>query len=423
MDSFNTTEILLLLLLLILIFAAFNAAEFGVMAINRYRLRHLARTGHRAARMTQKMLETPERVIGLILLVMTVLNSAIVAIATYLSVRLFGDDWGVMIATAVISVVMLVFAEAAPKTLGALYPEKVAFPSAYVLQPLLLICWPLVAATSWASNGLLKLFGVNTSGTGQDALSADELRTVVNEAGAFIPRRNQKMLLSILDLEKVTVDDIMVSRHDIVGIDLDLPRDEIMPTLLHCQHTRLLVWRGDINNVEGFLHARDALRLLAEDDFSEDELKQALRPPYFVPAGTPLTTQLLNFQHKRRRIGLVVDEYGDVQGLVTLEDILEEIVGEFTTDIADQVNKDVSPSNDGHVLVEGGAAIRDLVRSQHWNLPTDGPKTLNGLLLEYLETLPTAGTCVRLYGYPMEIVQVKDNMIKTVKVMPGLRRE
>ncbi|NQD37306.1 HlyC/CorC family transporter [Permianibacter sp. IMCC34836] len=423
MDNLNTTEILLLLLLLIVVFAAFNAAEFGVMAINRYRLRHLARSGHIAARMTQKMLETPERVIGLILLVMTVLNSAIVAIATYLSVRLFGEDWGVMIATGVISVIMLVFAEAAPKTLGALYPEKVAFPFAYLLKPLLVILWPFVEATSWASNGFLRLLGVKTSAHGHDALSAEELRSVVNEAGTFISRRHQKMLLSILDLEKVTVDDIMVSRHDIFGIDLDMPREEIMPTLLHCQHTRLLVWRGDINNVEGFLHARDALNLVAQDEFSDEDLKQALRQPYFVPVGTPLTTQLLNFQRNRRRIGLVVDEYGDIQGLVTLEDILEEIVGEFTTDIATQINKDTSPTADGHVMVEGGAAIRDLVRSQHWQLPTDGPKTLNGLLLEYLETLPTSGTCVRLYGYPMEIVQVKDNMIKAVKVMPSLYRD
>lgn len=423
MDALNTPEILLLLLALIVVFAAFNAAEFGVMAINRYRLRHLARTGHTAARMTQKMLETPERVIGLILLVMTVLNSAIVAIATFLAVRLWGEDWGVAIATAVISVIMLVFAEAAPKTLGALYPERVAFPSAYVLQPLLKLLWPLVVATSWASNSFLRLLGIRPSAAGHDALSADELRSVVNEAGAFIPRRHQKMLLSILDLEKITVDDIMVSRHDIVGIDLALPRDEIMPTLLHCQHTRLLVWRDDINNVEGFLHARDALQLLAQESFSDDELKATLRQPYFVPAGTPLTTQLLNFQRNRRRIGLVVDEYGEVQGLVTLEDILEEIVGEFTTDVASQLSKDVSPSNDGHVVVEGGAAVRDLVRSQHWQLPTDGPKTLNGLLLEHLETLPSAGTCVRLYGYPMEILQVKDNMIKAVKVMPSLYRD
>jgi Mg2+/Co2+ transporter CorB len=351
-----------------------------------------------------------------------VLNSAIVAIATYLAVRLWGEDWGVAIATGVISVIMLVFAEAAPKTLGALYPEKVAFPSAYVLQPLLKLCWPLVAATAWASNGLLRLFGVKTTVAVQESLNADELRTLVNEAGAFIPRRNQKMLLSVLDLEKVTVNDIMVSRHDIVGIDLELPRSEIMPTLLHCQHTRLLVWRGNIDNVEGFLHARDALRLLAQDEFSDDDLKATLRQPYFVPVGTPLTTQLLNFQRNRRRMGLVVDEYGDIQGLVTLEDILEEIVGEFTTDVASQISKDFTPTEDGHVMVEGGAALRDLVRSQHWLLPTDGPKTLNGLLLEYLETLPSSGTCVRLYGYPMEILQVKDNMIKAVIVMPSLYR-
>jgi len=422
MDDFSTPQILALLFVLLLVFAAFNAAEFGIMAINRYRLRHLSRSGHVAARITQKLLETPERVIGLILLVMTLLNSAIVAIATMLAVRLWGDDWGVMIATAVVSIVMLVFAEAAPKTLGALYPEKVAFPSAFVLQPLLKIAYPLVVATAWASNGFLKLLGINTKAHGNEALSPEELRSVVNEAGTILPRRHQKMLLSILDLEKVSVDDIMVPRNDIVGIDLHLPRDEVMPLLLNAQHTRLVVYRHDINNVEGFLHARDAMRLMNEKEWDEQNLKDILRPAYFVPQGTSLTTQLLNFQRQKRRIGLVVDEYGDIKGLVTLEDILEEIVGEFTTDIASQVDKDILQEQADHFLVDGAASIRDLNRSMHWQLPTDGPKTLNGLILEHLETLPAAGTCLRLHGYPMEVMQLKDNMIKSVKVYAHLYR-
>ncbi len=420
MDSLSTLEILVLLAVLLVVFAAFNAAEFGIMAINRYRLRHLARSGHVGARLTQKLLETPDRVIGLILLVMTLLNSAIVAIATVLALRVFGEDWGVMIATAVISIVMLVFAEAAPKTLGALYPEKVAFPSAFVLQPLLKLAYPIVMATSWASNGFLKLLGIKTHGHATEALSAEELRSVVNEAGTILPRRHQKMLLSILDLEKVSVDDIMVPRNDIVGIDLNLPRDEVMPALLNAQHTRLVVFRDDINNVEGFLHARDAMRLLNEDEWDENNLKEILRAPYFVPEGTSLTTQLLNFQRQKRRVGLVVDEYGDIKGLVTLEDILEEIVGEFTTDIAAQVDKDILQEQADHYLVDGAASVRDLNRSLHWQLPTNGPKTLNGLILEHLETLPAAGTCLRLFGYPMEVVQVKDNMIKSVKVYAHL---
>ena len=422
MDQLSTGEVLLFLLLLFLFSAFFSGAETGIMSVNRYRLRHLARHGHAGAKRVQTLLEQPDRLIGVIITGNNIVNILASVISAVLAVRLFGEEWGVAIATALLTVVMLVFCEVGPKTLGALHPERVAFPASWLLQKLLRVMYPLVWLINLLANGLLRLFGIRLNKKQQDALSSDELRTVVNEAGAFIPRRHQKMLLSILDLEKQTVDDIMVSRHDIVGIDLDLPRSEIMPTLLHCQHTRLLVWRSDINNVEGFLHARDALRLLAKDDFDNDELKQILRQPYFVPAGTPLTTQLLNFQHNRRRMGLVVDEYGDVQGLVTLEDILEEIVGEFTTDVASQLSREVSPTADGHVVVEGGAPLRDLVRSQHWQFPLDGPKTLNGLLLEYLETLPSAGTCVRLYGYPMEILQVKDNMIKAVKVMPSLYR-
>ena len=422
MDQLSTGEVLLFLLLLFLFSAFFASAETGIMSVNRYRLRHLARHGHAGAKRVQALLERPDRLIGVIITGNNIVNILASVISAALAVRLFGEEWGIAIASAALTLIMLVFCEVGPKTLGALYPERVAFPASWLLQGLLRVTYPLVWLVNLLANGLLRLLGVRPNKRQQDALSSDELRTVVNEAGAFIPRRHQKMLLSILDLEKETVDDIMVSRHDIVGIDLALPRSEIMPTLLHCQHTRLLVWHGDINNVEGFLYARDALHLLAQEDFDYDALRQVLRQPYFVPAGTPLTTQLVNFQRNRRRIGLVVNEYGDIQGLVTLEDILEEIVGEFTTDVASQISRDVSPTADGHVVVEGGAALRDLVRSQQWQLPLDGPKTLNGLLLEYLETLPSAGTCVRLHGYPMEILQVKDNMIKAVKVMPSLYR-
>lgn len=423
MDQLSTGEVLLLLLLLFLFSAFFSGSETGIMSVNRYRLRHLARHGHAGAKRVKNLLEQPDRLIGVIITGNNIVNILASVIATVLAVRLFGEEWGIAIATATLTLVMLIFCEVGPKTVAALHPERIAFPASLLLGFLLKLMYPLVLLVNLLANGVLRVFGVRIDQRRSEALSSDELRTVVHEADAFIPRRNQKMLLSILDLEKVTVDDIMVSRHDIAGLDLTMPREEIMPTLLHCQHTRLLVWRGDINNVEGFLHARDALTLVAREHFEDEELKAILRPPYFVPAGTPLTTQLVNFQRNRRRIGLVVNEYGDIQGLVTLEDILEEIVGEFTTDFAAQVSKDVSPSDDGHFMVEGGAAVRDLVRSQHWHLPTDGPKTLNGLILEHLETLPSAGTCLRLHGYPMEILQVKDNMIKTVKIMPALFRE
>ncbi|QGX38638.1 HlyC/CorC family transporter [Permianibacter aggregans] len=420
MDSFSTIEVLLFLFLLFMLSGSFSGSETGILAINRYRVRHLAKHGHGGAQRVQKLLDQPDRLIGLIITGNTVVNILASAVATVLSVRIFGEEWGIVIATIALTLIMLIFCEVGPKTLAALKPERVAFPAAYVLTPLLKVTYPVVAAINWLANSVLRVFGVNTKETGGHVLSSEELRTVVNEAGALLPKRHQSMLLSILDLEKVTVEDIMVPRNDIVGLDLNLPENELMPALLNCQHTRLLAWRDDINNVVGFLHARDTLPLLADEDFAIEQLQAILREPYFIPEGTTLTQQLLNFQRNRRRIGLVVDEYGEVQGLVTLEDILEEIVGEYTTDIAAQVNRDVTPLDDGHFLVDGAANLRDLTRSTQWLLPTDGPKTLNGLILEYLETLPTGGTCIRLHGYPMEILQVKDNMVKAVKVMPDL---
>lgn len=420
MENFSTIEVLLFLFFLFLLSGSFSGSETGILSINRYRVRHLARHGHGGAQRVQKLLDQPDRLIGLIITGNTVVNILASAVATVLAVRIFGEEWGILIATVALTLIMLIFCEVGPKTLAALDPEKVAYPAAYVLTPLLKITYPVVAAVNWLANSVLRVFGVDTAITGGHSLSTEELRTVVNEAGALLPKRHQKMLLSVLDLEKVTVEDIMVPRSEIVGLDLNLPEDELMPALLNCQHTRLLTWRDNIHNVVGFLHARDALSLLAEEDFSIDKIHGILRDPYFIPEGTTLTQQLLNFQRNRRRVGLVVDEYGEVQGLVTLEDILEEIVGEFTTDVSDQINRDVTPTEDGHYLVDGVANLRDLIRSMQWQLPTDGPKTLNGLILEYLETMPTGGTCLRLHGYPIEIMQVKDNMIKSVKIMPSL---
>lgn len=420
MENFSTIEVLFFLFLLFVLSGSFSGSETGILAINRYRVRHLAKSGHGGAMRVQKLLDQPDRLIGLIITGNTVVNILATAVATVLAVRIFGPEWGITIATVLLTLIMLIFCEVGPKTLAALKPERVAYPASYILTPMLKYSYWLIAAINWLANSVLRMVGVNTAETGGHALSTEELRTVVNEAGALLPQRHQKMLLSVLDLEKVTVEDIMVPRNEIVGLDLSLPENELMPALLNCQHTRLLTWRDNINNVVGFLHARDALPLLADEHFSIDQLESILREPYFIPEGTSLTQQLLNFQRNRRRMGLVVDEYGEVQGLVTLEDILEEIVGEFTTDIASQISRDVTPITDGHFLVDGAANLRELTRATQWLLPTDGPKTLNGLILEYLETLPTSGTCVRLHGYPMEIMQVKDNMIKSVKVMPEL---
>ncbi len=317
---------------------------------------------------------------------------------------------------------MLIFGEVTPKTLAALDPERFAFPASYVIKPLMRVFAPVVTAVNLLSKWLLKGIGISTDDAASQALSSEELRTVVIEAGALIPRRHQKMLLNILDLEKVTVEDIMVPRNDIAGIDLDDDIATIRSQLTGSQYTRLPVYRESIDNVLGFLHLRYALEMLIRGEFTHDDLITLVREAHYIPENTPLNTQLLNFQREKRRIGLVVNEYGDIRGLATLEDILEEIVGEFTTDPTSHI-KDVHLQDDGSYLIDGSASLRTLNRHLNWRLPTDGPKTLNGLILEYLESIPEPGTSMLLAGHPVEIIQVKDNAVKTARVSQPLRKE
>ncbi len=399
----------------------FSSAETGMMSLNRYRLKHLAKSKHRAALLTQKLLSRPDRLIGLILIGNNFVNFLAASIATVLCVRIWGDMMGVIIAPFALTAIVLVFAEVTPKTLAALHPEKIAFPASFILTPLYKICFPIVIGLNAVSNGLLRLVGVKVEDGTNDNLSSEELKTVVDEAGTLIPKRHQKMLLSVLELEQVTVEDIMIPRNEISGINLEGSIDSIISQMKSAVHTRLPVYNEEIDNIEGFLHARQLIKLLAysEEELTLDKIKEAMIPVYFIPEGTPLNTQLLNFQRKKLRIGLVVDEYGDILGLVTLEDILEEIVGEFTTDIADS-SKDIQKEEDGSIIIDGTATIRDINKSLSWSLPTDGPKTLNGLILEYIESIPKPGTGLRLAGYPMEILQIKSNMIKIVRVWPSL---
>ncbi|HEX9586020.1 MAG TPA: HlyC/CorC family transporter [Gammaproteobacteria bacterium] len=410
----------LALFFLVLISAFFSGSETGMMALNRYRLRHMARHKHGGALRAKRLLERPDRLIGLILLGNNLANNFAAAIVAVIALRLYGEA-AVAAAAFILTLVMLIVAETAPKTLAALHPERVAFPAAYILGPLLRILYPIVAAINWIAGGVLKLLRIRTDEVDRDSLSSDELRTVVNEAGALISRRYQKMLISVLDLEKVTVDDIMVPRNEINGIDLDDPLSEIVEQLMNSQHTRLPVFRTDINNIVGILHLKKVLRFVNHGKVEIEDLIGSSQEPYFVPAGTPLSTQLRNFQRQNERLGLVVDEYGDIDGLVTLEDLLEEIVGEFTTDPADH-SADVHPQPDGTFLVDGSANIRELNRSMHWDLPTDGPRTVNGLVLEHLETIPETGTSLLIAGYPVEIVQATSSSVKTARIKPALRR-
>lgn len=417
MDAISDNTLLITLIVLVMVSAFFSAAETSLISLNRYRLRHLVRAKHPGAMRAARLLEKPDRLIGFILLGNNFANIAASVIATLLAQRNFGD-YGLAIATGLLTFVLLVFGEVTPKTLAALRPERIAFPAAFFIEPLLRIFYyPLVWPVGVLANSMLRLVGVSVKRATGEMLSHEELRTILSEAGAMMPGRNQEMLAAVMELDRVTVDDIMVPHTEIVGIDLDDDLDTIIHQLNTAEHTRLPVFRENINQVVGILHLRRVIPLIAKQEFTQESLTALLLEPYFVPEGTPLNTQLLNFQKNRRRIGLVVDEYGDVMGLVTLEDILEEIVGEFTTDPAARI-KDVYPQEDGSFLVDGSASLRELNKMLHWELPTDGAKTMNGMIVEYLEDIPEPGTSMRLAGYIIDIVQTKGQLVKIARVRP-----
>jgi len=408
------------LIFLLVLSAFFSSSETGLMTLNRYRLRHLARANHPGAKRAQKLLERPDRLIGLILLGNNFVNVLASAITTVIALRLGGEP-AIAVGAGALTLVILVFAEVTPKTLAALHPERVAFPAAFIYGPLLRVLYPLVWAVNVVANGLLRLIKVYPQDSTTDALSQEELRTVVLEAGAMIPKRHQAMLLNIIDLETVTVEDIMVPRKEITGVDLEDDWDDIIRQITASQYTRLPVYRSSIDHVVGFIHLRRVLPLMMRNALDMETLEGLIREPVFIPENTPLNRQLLHFQRERRRIGLVIDEYGDIQGLATLEDILEEVVGEFTTDPSTNI-RDYTPEEDGSFLVNGTVTIRELNRSLQMELPTDGPKTLNGMVLEYLEHIPEPGTSLLLSGYPVDIVQTRGNLVKTLRVHASQRR-
>jgi Mg2+/Co2+ transporter CorB len=406
-------------LVALLILAAFFAgSETALMRLNRYRLRHRASEGHRGSRLAETLLAHPDRLIGLILLLSTTVNVVTPMLVGFLALRLGGEFW-VAFGASILALVMLIFCEVAPKTFGALHPEQLALPAAYIYTPLMFLLYPFVWATNLLANGVLRLFGVAREQAAH-SLSSEELRTVVAEAGAMIPRRHQQMLVSILDLENATVEDIMVPRNEIVGIDVDDDWDRVLEQLRQSQHTRLPVYQGDIDRIIGVLHMKQVVQELVRGRLERAALMQAAsaREAYYVPSGTALNTQLLNFQRGRHRLAFVVDEYGDIQGLVTIDDILEEIVGEFTTDPATMMHNDVHAEDDGSFVANASATIRAINRSMRWNLPMDGPKTLNGLILEFLETIPEPGTTLKLADYTLEVLQTGESAIKTVRIRP-----
>jgi len=416
MEEIPLGSLYITLVILIILSGFFSSSETGLMAMNKYRLRHLANQGHRGARTAQKLLQKPDRLIGLILLGNNLVNILAASIATVIGIRLFGSN-GIWIASMVMTVVVLIFAEVAPKTVAAVHPERIAFPASFVLTILLKILYPLVWLVNGLANLVLKPFKVRTNADVIERLNREELRTLVQEGG-MIPDDHQRMLINILDLEQATVEDVMIPRQDIVGIDLDDDWEDILIQLTQTVYTRLPVYRESIDQVEGLLHIRTVIARLAHGALTFNNLKRSVRKPYFIPEGTGLTQQLLEFQSREERMGLVVDEYGDIQGLVTLDDILEEIVGEYTSDSRAK-SRHIRQLDDGNYLVDGIVTIRALNRKTGWDLPEEEASTLNGLLLEELADIPEGNTSILIGRHIMTIVDIRDNVISKVMVKPG----
>lgn len=413
---------IIILVLLIIISAYFSSSETAMMTLNRYRLRHMVRNKHKSAMRVEKLLSTPDKLIGLVLIGNNLVNILASALSTILGQRLFGDT-GIAIATGCLTFVILIFAEVMPKTLALLYPEKIAFPSSFILQPLQFVLSPFVWLINGISNNILRIFAVSITPSTNNALSRDELQSAVKEASSMIPAHHQQMLLSILELEKITVDEIMIPRNEIIAIDINKDWESILRQLRHRTHTLTLLYRKTIDDAIGFVHARDSFLNLLKQDFTKTELLRSVRSIYFIPEGTPLNTQLIKFQQNKERVGLVIDEYGDIQGLVTLADILEEIVGDFTTTNEPPASEEIHKQVDDSYIIEGSLGIRDINKEMNWSLPTDGPRTLNGLILEHLEEIPGPNISTRISGYPMEILEVENNMVKLVKIFPQLYKE
>ncbi len=410
-----------MLALLILLSAFFSGSETALMTINRYRLRHMKNSGHPGAIRAHNLLKRPDRLIGLILLGNNFVNILASSLATIIAIRV-GGEGSIAVAAGLLTLVILIFAEVTPKTLAAVHPEKLAFPAAFIYKPLLKILYPLIWIVNSITNGMLKWFGISPEIIQDQHLSQDELRTVVAEAGSMVPKRHQKMLLSILDLENATVEDIMIPRNELGGIDLEDSIEDIIAQLQNGFYTRILVFDNGIDNLVGVIHIRNAMVALTQGELTREKIREIAEDPYFIPEGTPLNRQLLNFQREKKGFGLIVDEYGDLLGLVTLADVLEEIVGEFTTDPSDSI-LEVHPQDDGSFLVAGSAEVRELVKAFKWELSEDGPRTINGLIIEYLETIPKPGTSLLLEGYPIEVLQTHDNAVKMIKIWPDKRKK
>lgn len=421
MDDIPLSTLFAALLVLLVVSAFFSISETSMMALNRYRLRHLTQQGNRGARLTTELLRQMDRFLGVVLLGNNVINAASALLVGEIARRYIGDsEYAIVIATGAAAFAILVFSEITPKVVGAAYPERIALPASFVLMPLLKITRPIVWFVNLFVQGMLRMMRLRATGSGEEhRLSVEELRTLVLETG-YIPQKHKSILVNLFDLEAITVDDVMVPRSHIEAVDIEAPVEEVMQQISTAYHRRLLVYQDQLDNVIGTLRVRSVLNLAQQGELTKEALREILRQPYFVPSGTPLFSQLQNFQEHQDRVCLVVDEYGELMGLATLEDILEEIIGEFTTH-SPLRGRGFHPQEDGTFLVEGGAMLRELNRKLGYEFPLEGPKTLNGLIVEHLQDIPEPNTSVKIAGYPMEIVHTQDRVVKAVKLRPPQR--
>ncbi|NWG39063.1 MAG: HlyC/CorC family transporter [Hydrogenophilaceae bacterium] len=424
MDNISTSTLFIVLAVLLTLSGFFSASETAMMAINRYRLKHQAEKGHRGARLTLALLNKTDKLLGVILLGNNLVNTAAATLSTVLAIRLFGEgEVTLFVATSVLTFLILVFSEVTPKVIGASFPERIAYPASFVLTPLLRLAYPIVWFVNLFVQGLLKLLRIKPrQDDDSNMLGLEELRTVVMESSKLLPRTHRKIMLNLLDLERITVDDVMTPRNQIEAIDLNAEPDKLAQQIATSHHTRLLVYDGSLDRVSGILHVRRVLHPLSSGELTVETLKEVLQEPYYVPVGTPLFTQLRHFQENQKRLAIVVDEYGELQGLVTLEDLLEEMVGEFTTQAPSQMGW-LRQMEDGSWMVEGSALVRHINRKLGLALPLEGPKTLNGLLLESLESIPEAGVSIKIGDIPIEIVQTQDRAVKVARIIPLVQDE
>lgn len=423
MDNIPIPYQLGILALLLLISGFFSISETSLMSLNRYRLRHLVKEGNRGARLASSLLAKTDKLLGVILLCNNFANAASATLVTIITVELFGEgEWVLMIGTLSVTFAILVFSEISPKVIAAAYPEKLGILCSYVLYPLLKVLYPVVWFVNLFVEGLLKLFRVNINfSESTHSLTMDELRSIVTDAGHFMPKKHRTILLNLFDLEKITVDDVMTAHTQVEVIDFDAPIDDILQRISNSHHTRLPAREGESEEIIGIIHVRkviNQLRSYQQDaEISKETLRDIISEPYFVPSGTPLYTQIQQFQENQERIALVVDEYGEFKGLVTLEDILEEVIGDFTTQSPSRVGS-YRKETDGSWLVDGSSALRDLNKKLNLNFPLDGPRTLNGLILEHFEDIPEPSTSFRINNHTIEIMQTQDRIVKSVKIFP-----